>query len=804
MSVKLDRRDFLRFSAGGAAGLTTAGVTMQGISTLNAALEAEEVKVPRGPETWSLSVCTLCPGGCGLRVRKIGERAVKIQGNPLHPVSHGGLCPKGLAGLQVLYHPDRLRGPMENIGTRDDPQWKEISWEDAVGRVTDRLRELQLAGQANTVAFISGNIGHLRQRLFRRFLAAYGSPNHLSMLTGLESAQRAAYLQQGVTHGLAYDLEHSHYVLSFGANLLEGWGSPVSAMRAFGQWRNSGSGRRSKCTLVSPRMSVTAAKADEWVALKPGTEAALALGIAYVLITEGLYDTSFVEEHTFGFDDWRDRRGRTHMGFRSLVLQDYRLNAVSAMTDVPVETILRLGREFARNRPALAISGQTAATLPGDPYTAMAVHCLNALVGSIESDGGQVIRPELPGDDDRPVRGGKLPLGILSRDDNPIAEADLSHLPRAIREGKPYPVQALFVHGADPVFSLPNGAEFSEALNDIPFVVSFSPFMNETAARADLILPDHTDLERWQESASPPTFPFPEQSISPPVVEAQHRTRDTADVFLEIASALGGKTASALSQSSVEEFLRAETDKIFAARAGYTFTTYLEDTWNRMLERSGWWAPTYATEGDLWDEIKEKGGWWEPTYYFGEWDRVFRTPSRRFEFYSQKLAEFAARNGDTVRAAGFDPDDDRFCLPHQPGLPSAPMEFPLLMVPIEVLPLAGGDGGNMPYLQQIAGPHVFEHWQSWLEMNPANASELGLKDLDEVWIESRQGRARVRLRTYPGVRPGVVHLPLGYGRTQGGRWARRGVNPLRLLDQVREPLTGLPQADQTFVRVYSG
>lgn len=802
MSIKVNRREFLRFSGGGVAGLAAAGVTMKGISTLNAALDAEEVKVPRGPETWALSVCTLCPGGCGLKVRKIGERAVKIQGNPLHPVSHGGLCPRGLAGLQVLYHPERLRGPLENTGSRDNPEWKEISWEQAIEKIVERLREIQVVGQERSVVFLAGRTGHLRQRLFRRFLESYGSPNFLPALSGLESAQRAVYLQQGVSVGLAYDLERTRYLLSFGANLLEGWGSPVSTMRAFGRWHDSEAGRRAKCTQISPRFSLTAAKADEWVAIKPGTEAALALGIAYVLITEGLYDADFVNERTFGFDDWQDRRGKTHMGFRSLVLQEYRLNAVSALTDVPVETILRLAREFGHNRPALALSGQTASTLPGNPYTAMAVNSLNALAGSIETEGGAVVRPELPGDREVFTHSGNLPPGILQRDDSPFPVADLSHLPEAIQKGEPYPVQAVFVHGSDPVFSLPNGDKMAVSLRKVPFLVSFSSFMNETAARADLVLPDHTDLEKWQEAASPPTFPFPEQSISPPVVEPQHRTRDTAEVLLEIAQALGGDVALSLPHASVEDFLREETAKIFAVRAGYTFTTHLEDTWNRMLERSGWWAPTYSTENELWEEMKEKGGWWEPTYYFGEWDRVFRTPSRRFEFYSQRLARFAEEHREQVRAAGFDPDDDRFCLPHQPGLTAPPMGFPLLMLPVEVLPLAGGEGGHLPYLQQIAGPHVFEHWQSWLEMNPETARELGLKDLEEVWVESRRGRARVRMRTYEGVRPGVVHLPLGYGSTKGVVWERRGVNPLSLLEEHREPLTGLPQADQTYVRVY--
>lgn len=800
MSFRVNRRDFLRFAGGGALGLATAGVTLRGVSTATAVLAAEEVRVPRGPEAWSPSVCSLCPGGCGLHVRTIGNRAVKIQGNPLHPVNRGGLCPRGLAGLQVLYHPDRLRGPQKNVGSREAPRWKEISWEEAIRTVSERLRDLSRRGQAQSVVFLAGAAGHLRHHLFRRFLEAYGSPNFLRPLSGLDGTQLAVYLQQGASSGVAYDLEATRYLLSFGVNLLEGWGSPVSTMRAFGHWRDSAGGRRTKFVQIEPRLSLTAARADEWVALRPGAEAALALGIAYVLITEGLYDSRFVADHTFGFEDWTDSGGRSHLGFRSLVLGEYRLNEVAALTQVPVEIILRLAREFGRNRPALALGGPQSSTLPGEPYTAMAVHSLNALVGSLEVPGGALLRPETPTSERRKQTG--LPASVVARDDSLLPWADLTRLPDAIQSGKPYPVQAVLVHGTDPVFSLPNGQQFAEALKRVPFLVSFSPFLDETAAGADLILPDHTDLEKWQEASSPPTFPFPLLSISPPVVKPVHQSRDTADVLLEIAHALGGEPAAALPQATFEEFLRRQVDETFSAQSGYTFTPALEETWNRLLERSGWWAPSYSTAEQLWEQIKQRGGWWEPTYYHGEWERVLRTPSRRFEFYSQTLARWAAEHRDSVRAAGEEAGDDRLCLPHQPPLAEAPAEFPLLLLPVELLPFSGGEGAHLPYLQQIAGPHVFEHWESWLEMHPQTAAELGLADRDWVWVESPRGRAQVRLRLYAGARPGVVHLPLGYGRRHGSAWACRGVNPLELAGSERRPPADLLQTTPTYVRVY--
>ncbi len=794
MSFQINRRDYLRLAAGGALGTATSGVTLKGISSFNAALASEEVRVPGGPENWSPSVCWLCPAGCGLKVRTIGTRAVKIQGNPLHPVSRGGLCPKALAGLQELNHPDRLRAPLKNTGTRKSPQWRQISWEEAVTTVAAKLRGLRGAGQAHGVVWIDGPERNLRSRLVRRFLSAYGSPNYLTMPSGRDAFQTAVYLQQGVDQPVAYDLENTRYLLSFGVNLLEGWGSPVSLMRVFGRWRDAASGRHTKFVQIEPRFSITAARADEWVSLRPGTEAALALGMAYVLITEGLYDAAFVRDRTFGFEDWKDAAGKAHQGFRSLVLSEYRLNDVSEMTGVPAETILRVAREFGHNRPALALGDHQTSTLPGAPYAAMAVHSLNALAGSIGVAGGVLVQPELPFHEEEASR--KIPWPRVDETPEQIFPGhQLARLPQAIRSRKPYPVEAVLLHQANPVFSLPNGEAFRQALLETPFVASFSTFLDETAMLADVVLPAPTGLEQWQEAGSPPAFPFAVQSISPPVIAARHGARQAADVVLEIARFLGGPVAAALPFDNFEAYLRKSVEELFAAQTGAVFSTGLDETWNRLLERSGWWSPTYSNAEELWEQMKERGGWWEAGNLSGEWERAVRTPSRRFEFYSQTLERW-------TRAAGREAGDDRRFLPQQPALPKAAAGYPLLLLPMEVLPLAGGAGGHLPYLQQIAGPHVFATWDSWLEINPVTAHKLGIADGEKVWVESRRGRAQVRARLYAGARPEVVHLPLGYGHTAGSPWGCRGANPLALLEEQYDPLAGLPQTTGTHVKVY--
>ncbi len=797
MSFDLDRRSFLRFSLGGAAGLAASGVSLEGIAQLNQAIAQEQMRVPGGPESWAPAVCGQCPAGCGLRIRLIGKRAVKVQGNPVHPVNQGGVCPRGLASLQELYHPDRLRHPLKNSGSRQSPRWKEITWDEAVAITTDRLQRLRASGHAEQVALVDGNGRGLTSRLLRSFLYAYGSPNYLPVPTGLEAFQAALYCQQGVQEPVAFDLDNTRYLLSFGVNLLEGWGSPISTMRAFGRWRDTTAGRRAKCVQLESRFSITAARADEWVALRPGTEAALALGIAYVLISEGMYDFDFVRDHTFGFEDWHDAEGSSHTGFKTLVSTEYRLHDVAEITGVATDTILRLAREAAHNRPALAIGDWQTSRLGGNPYAAMAVHSLNALLGSIDTRGGVLVQQPMPA-----IAEPKSPeRPALAWSNGPVPGPRFSQLPHAISSRHPYPVQMLLVHDANPVFSEPNGSAFSGALAEVPFVVSFASFMDETASLADLVLPTPTALESWQDCGSPPTVANAVQSISPPVVAARHNTRSAAGVFLAWAHALGGSVAAALPFSTEEDFLHQQAAALFAFQSGAVFSARLEETWNRMMERAGWWTPSYSNADELWTQIKTQGGWWEPAYAYGEWQRVLRTPSGKFEFYSQALAQWNRHERSQARSAET-AAEDRMFLPHQPPMIEPPRDYPLLLMPVEVLPFAGGKGAHLPYLQQIVGAHLQEHWQSWIEMHPETADKLGVREGDLVWVQSRRTRVQARARLYKGVRPEVVHLPLGFGHTAGSPWACRGANPLELCEESYDPLTGMARASGTYVKVY--
>ncbi|HYV40912.1 MAG TPA: molybdopterin-dependent oxidoreductase, partial [Thermoanaerobaculia bacterium] len=301
--MKVDRRRFLGLTVGAAAG-TALGVPGGRFLTNIFSSGDTSLYPPKGTEEFILSVCAMCPGGCGLRARRISERVVKLEGNPLHPVNAGRLCPKGQAALQSLYHPDRVPGPLLRKGPRGSLQsFERVSWERALAEIGQRLRSLREGHRPESLVLLRGGSGGTGSRVARRFLQAFGSPNDVALDRGEEAASLALWLTQGVRAVPAYDLASTDYVLSLGGAMLEASSSPVHMARAYGQFRQGRTGRRGKFVQVEPRLSITASSADEWIPVRPGTEGVFALGVAGVLVSESLYNRDFLLERTRGFED---------------------------------------------------------------------------------------------------------------------------------------------------------------------------------------------------------------------------------------------------------------------------------------------------------------------------------------------------------------------------------------------------------------------------------------------------------------------------------------------------------------------
>ncbi|NJD67357.1 MAG: hypothetical protein C3F12_08025 [Candidatus Methylomirabilota bacterium] len=810
--MKLNRRDFLKLSTAAVGTLALPGCGLEGL------IESKKAQSPwpPGPEQWIASVCQQCPGGCGISVRVIDGKPIKIDGLTAHPINQGRLCAVGQSGLQALYDPDRIKGPMRRLGGRGSSQWQSLSWDDAIRMVAEKLTEIRERGEPHTVAILAGQVRGLMDRLLARFLEVYGSPNYIR--TVADGTAKAVLLTQGIETLVGYDLENSNFILSFGHSLLEtGW-SPVLAHRTYGYLRQERPGTKASIVVVEPRLSLTAAKADKWIPINPGTDGALALGLAHVMVREGLHDEVFVRGQTFGFEDWRDGQGVSHLGFKSVVLKDYRPDAVSAITGVPVETIVELARRFAREKPAVALAERGASMHTNGLYTRMAIHCLNALVGNLQVLGGVVLPAEVPSAPWPPVLGDAVAKRgrSMSRIDQagsrrfPLASHVASQLPHSIRRGEPYSINALFLYNTNPIHAYPDAVGFAQAFDKIPFIVSFSPYMDESTAMADLILPDHTYLERWQDDPMLPVMKNPVFGIRRPVSKPLYETRHTGDVLIGIAKAMGGTTAAALPWDDFEGIMKGAAKAIFQSARGTLFLGSPADGQPAASPAPKTRPTRFGSFEEFWKALVECGGWWDPVYPFDGRRSSLKTASGKFEFYSQHLRRVLERAAagksvdDLLQELGIAARGDLAYLPHYepPRFVGSAQDYPFHLNTYKGATYAGSRGARQPHLQEIAKNPVGLPWDSWIEVNPKAARQLGIADKDWVWVESPHGRFKTRVRLYPGAMPDVVNMPLGHGHTANGRWARgRGENPNRILGAEWDRLAGFVAWYATRVRL---
>jgi len=771
--MRFTRRTFLQV-LGGTAG---AAVVAKGQLSSKVGAAAEDIERWATPEEVMVpSICQQCPGGCGLMVRTHDGEVTGIAGNPYHPINRGSVCPKAFGGLQILYDNTRLKGPM--VRAKERGQFQPIEWEKALSMVTSRLSELRSKGLSHTVLILGGQYRGYRDNLWKRFAEAYGTPNYVRVRCfSPEKPALAHHLMQGVTSPLSYDLSKAQLILSFGASLLEAWLGPVHAAQAFAQLRRSSERPRGWFIQVDPRRSPTAIKADRWIPIVPGTDGMLALGIANAMIREGLYDRDFVEKQTFGFEDWVDDSRQPHMGFKNLVLRDYSLVAVSAATGVPVRSIIEIARSLATIKPAVVIGERGPAYGPDDLHTRMAIHSLNALVGNIGVLGGLRIQGDLPlaslppiRQDEAANRGLAQPrIDGAGREQYLLVSDTTQLLPERIMNGTPYPVNMLFLFATNPLANHPAKQALRSAMKKIPFIVSFSPFLDESSAMADLILPDHTYLERWQDDPVTHLAGFTSFSVARPATSPLHQTRNTADVVLQITKTQGGTVAESFPWKKFEDVIHQGVRGLYEAKRGYVVsTTSEEESLRKVLERQGYWVPEFQDYDAFWNALVQRGAWWDPTGFPESARALLKTASGKFEFYSsafKRLVNEAAKNeGKESRFMKTLGAEQRGDLLYLPAVTTPPAEendqFPLRLNTYRLLSRPVGGGGNQPWLLEQPAVHVRASWESWVEVHPETAATLGIKEEDWVWVESEKGRIRVRAKLYSGTRRDVVHIPL--------------------------------------------
>jgi anaerobic selenocysteine-containing dehydrogenase/Fe-S-cluster-containing dehydrogenase component len=495
----MERRRFLQVAGVAGAGLA-AGCSSDSSERLLPYVTPSDDLVP-GIPTFYASTCRECPAGCGIHVRTREARAIKVEGNPSHPVNRGKVCARGQAALQGLYDPDRIQRPFRRTARGLEP----IGWDDAIAQLATELGAAAASGP-DRIALVTGADSGALDAFYDQWLKAFRSTRRLRHeAVAYEPLKEASRLTFGVASVPEFDFAAAKYVLSFGADFLETWISPVQYTRAFAEAHGFRDGGMARFVAVEPRRGLTAFSADEWIAPKPGTEGLLALGIAASVLRQGRSHVSGVEA-----DRVRGFLGR------------FAPRTVAEATGVDESVIDRLAREFATSQPSLAVGGGVACQHRAATQAAVAVNLLNYVAGNV----GRTVR----------YHAGTA-LDRLSR------YSDVVALIAAMGGGG---VDIALVHETNPAFTLPKAAGFAAAFGKVRLKVALASHLDETAALCDLVLPDHTPLEQWGMVETAAGI----RSVVQPAMTPVFDTRQAADVLLAVAGKASRKVAPAEAASA--------------------------------------------------------------------------------------------------------------------------------------------------------------------------------------------------------------------------------------------------------------
>jgi molybdopterin-containing oxidoreductase family iron-sulfur binding subunit len=530
-SLVFSRRDFLKLVGIGVAG-AAAGCGKPPAENLVPYLVAPEDILPGVPYFYA-STCRECPVGCGVIAKAREGRAVKLEGNPQHPVSVGGLCGRGHAGLQGLYDPDRTKAPRMKSGAA----WKDLSWDEATAAVGGKL-----AAAKGRVLVISGHEPGALGALFGSLAGALGG-KHVQYEPFAYEAVRSANLKTfGVSAVPRYDVGLARCIVSFGADFLETFGSPNQQARGWSTTRANKEGAAGYFVAVEPRLSQTGANADEWVAVPAGGERALALGMANVILAE--------------------KRGIAGSDALAGAVAAFTPAAVEQATGVKAADVTRLARLFVQNTPPLALAGGIATQGPQAAELCAAVNLLNYVAGAV----------------------GRTVAFDRSMDFAGVASfAEFGKVIEAMAGGA---YDVVLVHGANPAYALPRWAGFAEAFAKVPTKVSLSSAWDETTALCDVVMPSQHALECFGDHHGTRGVHALQQPAMKPLPMFNAQPAGEAVLALGRAAGVGG----AWPATWVDALKKSWQPLHAKLGAGRSF----DDFWNDSLKAGGAWEPASA------------------------------------------------------------------------------------------------------------------------------------------------------------------------------------------------------------------
>ncbi|MDD5611425.1 MAG: molybdopterin-dependent oxidoreductase [Gallionella sp.] len=689
-----DRRDFLKVMGWGGAAVALSGCgntsIEDGKETVVSYVEAADYVIP-GVSVYYNSTCAQCDAGCNINGRVREGRVLKLEGNAASGINRGKMCGLGQAGVQHHYNPDRVREPLLRNGDRGEA----IAWDKAYALIAEKLNGVS----GDEVAFLSGGVsGHLKV-LLGNYLESLGSKNHFVYEAVSPAVVRAANKKAYGNEMPRFSINKAKVVLSFGADFLGSWVSPVHFSQQYAQFRKGVNGQRGVLVQVESKMTLTGANADRWLVVRPGTEGVLALGIINALGASGVALSGDAAAASQGYDKAR----------------------VTSETGVSAEHLDKLVALLKERTPSLVLAGSAAEGYAHGSQNAAAINLLNQVLGNV---GKTIEAPAvLPFPQMAPAKGSSLALKSLNE---------------GLAAGK---YKVLFTYGANPVFTAPGSMKFKDSMGKAAFKVAFAHYLDETALQADLVLPLDSALEDWGTQVPEYLADGAQINIQQPLMEKLHpETRGMGDVLLALI-------------------------KQRQADAYKGFEDYYSYLRSALLQNKGALGGGGSDDDTFWDATLTSG--------------------------IIKLAG-AAGTLSASSAAGL----------KLPEAAAADAQFPMHLIPSVTANLRDGRHANQPWLQESPDPLTTIVWDSWVEIHPKKAAQMGIVEGDIVEVASKTGTIKAQAYLFPGIHPDAVSIPLGRGHEAMGRYAKGfGMNPFQILDAVYDQETGELAMHETRVKI---
>ncbi len=715
--MKLTRRQFMAGTAAtaGAAVFVACGLPERELVIQSPADLPEDLV--RGEDAWYATVWPDSPGGDGLIVRVMQGRAKKTAGNPDYPVNLGKQSARYDATLQMLYHPDRIKRPL--MRRSKGGALGEVTWAQAERRLLDSIAE----SEGSLVVVTNPLRGHLG------WVA--------SQFAGSFKGRHVMFdpVEQGVLHAAIkrvfgqdrlpdIDIANSNVVLSFGADWLSTWVSPVGMSVKYGKFRLNAKDH-GYLTHVESRMSMTAAAADRWLPVRPGWEGRVALAIGRIIVDEQKVPADAIAAY------------RAAVPPAALAGASVAAVAGDGNSGIPESRLREAAEKFTRGGPGVAFGGGSAGAHSNGTQSLSAIFALNYLSGAVGKKGGIIFNPpsSLPGVPDS-AHGASFGAW----------QAELAQW----RAGS---VRTVILRGADVVHGLPRSVDAPGALAKVPNVIAFATVLDDSAAHADLVLPEKTFLETWGTDIPEPAPGYEVVGFQQPVASPAFNLDGTA--LLSDARGFGDvllwAAGGAIGATSMQDLAQQAAGQLFDAKRGAGSVSAPNRTlfWNGVLQRGGFWD-TKATNAA-----------------------------------PPPAAQPAVDVSAPVLADAPGGDGEEFTL-----------------VPFVSNSLLDGRLAATPWAQASPDPVSSAAWSTWAEVSKSDARRMGIVEGDRLLIRSATGEIEALAYPHPGAPPGVIGVPMGQGHEHTGRWAAgRGSNVLAVLTETKDADTGALAWAATRVRV---